>query len=45
MIDWLEHQGGQVGIYDGNNGTEERRRELYEKLERVGVHVSGKKQR
>ncbi|KAJ8657907.1 hypothetical protein O0I10_006435 [Lichtheimia ornata] len=31
MINWL-HDGGQVGIYDGNNVTEARRREIRDKL-------------
>ncbi|RUO96104.1 hypothetical protein BC936DRAFT_142622 [Jimgerdemannia flammicorona] len=32
MIDWLENGGGQVGIYDASNTTEERRRLLQELL-------------
>lgn len=40
MIEWLAHGGGQLGIYDGNNVTEERRREIHEKLIARDIHVS-----
>ena len=39
MIEWLAHGGGQLGIYDGNNVTEERRREIHEKLVARDIHV------
>lgn len=39
MIEWLQIGGGQVGIYDGNNLTEERRSEIYEKLTDLDIHV------
>ncbi|KAI9312259.1 6-phosphofructo-2-kinase-domain-containing protein [Dichotomocladium elegans] len=32
LIHWLDQGEGQVGIYDGNNVTEDRRREIYTKL-------------
>ncbi|ORY94169.1 6-phosphofructo-2-kinase-domain-containing protein [Syncephalastrum racemosum] len=38
MIEWLAHGGGQLGIYDGNNVTEERRREIHEKLIARDIH-------
>lgn len=40
MIEWLWNGGGQVGIYDGNNVTESRRREIYDKLIANDIHVS-----
>lgn len=39
MINWL-HDGGQVGIYDGNNVTEARRREIRDKLLSHDITVS-----
>lgn len=39
MINWL-HDGGQVGIYDGNNVTEARRREIHDKLLSHEITVS-----
>ncbi|KAI7859429.1 6-phosphofructo-2-kinase-domain-containing protein [Circinella umbellata] len=39
MIQWLEDGGNQVGIYDGNNVTEERRREIYDKLTSHNINV------
>ncbi|KAK4515899.1 uncharacterized protein ATC70_010857 [Mucor velutinosus] len=39
MIEWLQHGGGQVGIYDGNNITEDRRREIHDKLVALDIHV------
>ncbi|KAI9497627.1 6-phosphofructo-2-kinase-domain-containing protein [Zychaea mexicana] len=39
MIQWLEQGGGQVGIYDGNNVTEDRRREIHDKLADHNVHT------
>lgn len=39
MIEWLQHGGGQVGIYDGNNITEDRRREIHDKLVAMDIHV------
>lgn len=37
--DFFSRQGGQVVIYDANNGDKASRRELYEKFEARGVHV------
>ncbi|RXK41697.1 6-phosphofructo-2-kinase/fructose-2,6-bisphosphatase [Tremella mesenterica] len=37
--DFLSIQGGQVVIYDANNGTREARKECYQKFESRGVHV------
>lgn len=37
--DFFSRQGGQVVIYDANNGDRASRRELYEKFEARGVHV------
>ena len=31
--------GGQVVIYDANNGTRERRQAIAEKFDKAGVHV------
>jgi 6-phosphofructo-2-kinase / fructose-2,6-biphosphatase 4 len=33
------NSGGQVIIYDANNGTKERRREIGEKAEKQGIHI------
>ncbi|KAI8370639.1 6-phosphofructo-2-kinase-domain-containing protein [Radiomyces spectabilis] len=38
LIEWLQHGGGQVAIYDGNNVTEERRREIHDKLVNQDIH-------
>ncbi|KAG0173407.1 hypothetical protein DFQ28_001581 [Apophysomyces sp. BC1034] len=38
MVEWLHSGGGQVGIYDGNNVTEDRRREIHDKLLANGIH-------
>ena len=38
MMEWLRAGGGQVGIYDGNNVTEERRREIFRKLQQNDIH-------
>lgn len=43
MIEWLQQGGGQVGIYDGNNITEDRRREIHDKLVAMDIHVNIKK--
>lgn len=43
MIEWLQQGGGQVGIYDGNNITEDRRREIHDKLVAMDIHVNKKK--
>lgn len=42
MIEWLQHGGGQVGIYDGNNITEDRRKEIHDKLVANDIHVRSK---
>ncbi|ORX50949.1 6PF2K-domain-containing protein [Hesseltinella vesiculosa] len=39
MIDWLQDGSGQVGIYDGNNITEARRREVRDKLVANNIRV------
>ncbi|KAI9342994.1 6-phosphofructo-2-kinase-domain-containing protein [Pilaira anomala] len=39
MIEWLDRGGGQVGIYDGNNITEDRRKEIHDKLVSNDIHV------
>jgi 6-phosphofructo-2-kinase/fructose-2,6-biphosphatase 4 len=39
MIEWLQHGGGQVGIYDGNNITDDRRKEIHDKLVSNDIHV------
>lgn len=39
MVDWLQQKGGQVGIYDGNNITEDRRKEVYDRLMAEDIHV------
>ncbi|KAI8075111.1 6-phosphofructo-2-kinase-domain-containing protein [Gongronella butleri] len=38
MITWLQDGSGQVGIYDGNNITEARRREIRDKLVANDIH-------
>ncbi|KAI9271724.1 6-phosphofructo-2-kinase-domain-containing protein [Phascolomyces articulosus] len=38
MMEWLRTGGGQVGIYDGNNVTEKRRREIVKRLEEKDIH-------
>lgn len=40
MINWLQVGGGQVGIYDGNNVTEDRRRVIRDRLLAQDIHVS-----
>jgi 6-phosphofructo-2-kinase/fructose-2,6-biphosphatase 4 len=40
MINWLQVGGGQVGIYDGNNVTEDRRRDIRDKLLEQEIYVS-----
>lgn len=37
--DFFSKQGGQVVIYDANNGDKASRKELYDKFEARGVHV------
>lgn len=32
-------KGGQVVIYDANNGTRKARQELAEKFDKAGIHV------
>ncbi|CAO3626010.1 unnamed protein product [Cunninghamella blakesleeana] len=38
MINWLQLGGGQVGIYDGNNTSDERRKEIQQKLLANDIH-------
>ncbi|KAI7866896.1 6-phosphofructo-2-kinase-domain-containing protein [Spinellus fusiger] len=38
MIEWLLNGGGQVSIYDGNNITEERRKDINTILVANGIH-------
>lgn len=45
MMEWLDHGGGQVGIYDGNNITEDRRKEIHDKLVSNDVHVGQNKKK
>ena len=33
------NSGGQVVIYDANNGTRERRQTLAEKFDKEGIHI------
>lgn len=33
------NEGGQVAIYDANNGTRERRQTIAEKFDNAGIHV------
>lgn len=33
------NNGGQVVIYDANNGTQERRQAVAEKFDKAGIHV------
>jgi 6-phosphofructo-2-kinase/fructose-2,6-biphosphatase 4 len=37
--DFFTVQGGQVVIYDANNGSKEARRQCMDKFEKRGVHV------
>ncbi|KAI8967802.1 6-phosphofructo-2-kinase-domain-containing protein [Mycotypha africana] len=40
MIQWLQQgEGHQVGIYDGNNGLESRRQEIYDRLIALDIHA------
>jgi hypothetical protein len=38
MIKWLQ-EGGQVGIYDASNTTQDRRKEIHDILISQNVHV------
>jgi 6-phosphofructo-2-kinase/fructose-2,6-biphosphatase 4 len=38
MIDWFG-EGGQVGIYDASNTSRQRRAELFNQLDSLGIHV------
>lgn len=40
LIDWLQTGGGQVAIFDGNNVTESRRKQIHDKLLAYDIHVS-----
>lgn len=33
------NSGGQVVVYDANNGTQEKRREIAEKADKQGIHI------
>jgi 6-phosphofructo-2-kinase/fructose-2,6-biphosphatase 4 len=39
VIDFFMKEGGQVIIYDANNGTQKRRADIREKFGAMGVHV------
>jgi hypothetical protein len=39
ILDYYTNQGGQVVIYDANNGNVANRKECYQKFESKGVHV------
>ncbi|KAI8087935.1 6-phosphofructo-2-kinase-domain-containing protein [Gilbertella persicaria] len=38
LIDWLQHGGGQVAIFDGNNVSEQRRKQIHDKLLGCDIH-------
>lgn len=38
-LDFFQKEGGQVVIYDANNGVRKTRYELHEKFEKLGIHV------
>ncbi|KAG0740824.1 hypothetical protein G6F57_002425 [Rhizopus arrhizus] len=38
LIDWLQTGGGQVAIFDGNNVTESRRKQIHDKLLAYDIH-------
>lgn len=40
MVEWLKAGKGQVAIFDGNNATEARRKDLYDRLVKDDIHVS-----
>lgn len=40
LINWLQTGGGQVAIFDGNNVTESRRKQIHDKLIDNDIHVS-----
>lgn len=40
LIDWLQTGGGQVAIFDGNNVTEARRKQIHDKLLDNDIHVT-----
>ncbi|CAG8456826.1 15647_t:CDS:10 [Acaulospora colombiana] len=42
MIEWLKDEGGQVGIFDASNTTEERRKGVHDILIAHGIQVSGR---
>lgn len=39
LIQWLQTGGGQVAIFDGNNVTESRRKQIHDKLLDNKIHV------
>ncbi|PWZ01068.1 bifunctional 6-phosphofructo-2-kinase/fructose-2,6-bisphosphate 2-phosphatase [Testicularia cyperi] len=39
VIDFFFNQGGQVVVYDANNGLQSRRSQIREKFGKIGVHV------
>lgn len=39
VVDFFLKEGGQVIIYDANNGTQKRRADIREKFGGMGVHV------
>jgi 6-phosphofructo-2-kinase/fructose-2,6-biphosphatase 4 len=40
LINWLQTGGGQVAIFDGNNVTESRRKQIHDQLIDNDIHVS-----
>jgi len=40
LINWLQTGGGQVAIFDGNNVTEARRKQIHDKLLDNDIHVT-----
>ncbi|KAF8753740.1 Bifunctional 6-phosphofructo-2-kinase fructose-2,6-bisphosphate 2-phosphatase [Rhizoctonia solani] len=39
VVDFFNKEGGQVAIYDANNGTKQSRKTVGERFEKLGVHV------
>lgn len=39
LISWLQTGGGQVAIFDGNNVTETRRKQIHDKLLANDINV------
>lgn len=39
VLDFFQKQGGQVAIYDANNGTKKSRKAVGDRFEAQGIHV------